>query len=135
MSNSISDGLFDQSGLVLGDLQDIWDGTYHLPVIYVNSTGTSSTGGPTPETATSLDNALEHIIDGGKIIFTTDYEVTNNTLENKNITLTSTNNATIKRNKTNSNKYLFILHYTFINKYILSTFFTFPSICIFSNFK
>lgn len=107
LSNYLSEGLFKDSGLVLGDLQDIWDGTYRLPVIYVNSTGTSSTGGASPETATSLDNALDHLIDGGKIIFTTDYTVEDMVnLTNRTLTLTSNNASSIR--KGSDGKYLFI---------------------------
>lgn len=108
LSNYLSEGLFKDSGLVLGDLQDIWDGTYRLPVIYVNNTGTNKTGGASPETATSLDNALDHLIDGGKIIFTTNYDIDDMVnLTNRNLTLTSNNSSSIIR-KGSTGKYLFI---------------------------
>jgi len=109
LNNPVSKGLFKYSGLDLGELQDVWDGTYHLSVIYVNNTGTSSTAGSSPETATSLDNALDHLIDGGKIIFTTDYTVEDMVnLTNRNLTLTSNNSSSIIR-KGSDGKYLFIL--------------------------
>ena len=108
LNNYLSEGLFKDSNLDLGDLQDIWDGTYRLPVIYVNNTGTSRTGGASPETATSLDNALDHLIDGGKIIFTTDYTLEDMVnLTNRTLTLTSNNSSSIIR-KDSTGKYLFI---------------------------
>ena len=106
LNNYLSEGLFKDSNLDLGDLQDIWDGTYRLPVIYVNNTGTSSTGGASPETATSLDNALDHLIDGGKIIFTTNYDIDDMVnLTNRTLTLTSNNASSIR--KGSDGKYLF----------------------------
>jgi len=107
LSNYLSEGLFKDSNLDLGDLQDIWDGTYRLPVIYVNNTGTNKTGGASPETATSLDNALDHLIDGGKIILTTNYDIDDMVnLTNRTLTLTSNNSSSIIR-KDSTGKYLF----------------------------
>ena len=98
---------FKYNDLNLVGLNDVYDGALYLKTIYVNQTGNPYNYGRTPDEATTLTHALDYIIEGGRIIFTTDYTI--NATEAYKL-----NNRTIifvgNRTKLNSDKkYLFIL--------------------------
>ena len=98
---------FKYKDLDLVGLNDVYDGGIYLKTIYVNNTGDQSSYGRTPDEATTLTHALHYLIDGGRIIFTTDYTI--NATEAYKL-----NNRTIifvgNRTKLNRNeKYLFII--------------------------
>ena len=76
-------------------------------VYYVSNTG-GGTGLTWGNDATTLDYALSHVFEGGKIIFSQDtYEFENVITISKNIALVG-NQTTLKRKNGMANKYLFI---------------------------
>ena len=98
LEDRMQSGNFVYSGLNLMGANDVWDGvTYYLSTIYVNSTADNSTCGTTPETATSFENSIIHILNEGKIIFADEtYTIDQVNLANRTIALIG-NGATIKR--------------------------------------
>ena len=70
LGSRMSSGNFIYSGLNMVGANDVWDGlTYYLSTIYVNSTADDSSCGTSPETATSFENSIIHILNEGRIIF------------------------------------------------------------------
>ncbi len=82
-------------------------GNYTSDVLYISPNGDSSATGLTTGLATTLDHAIEHISNGGKIIAVgSDDTFTYNTItfnNNANVTIVGNN----KKFKTTDGKYLF----------------------------
>ena len=97
---------FKYKDLDLVGLNDVYDGGIYLKTIYVNNTGDQSSYGRTPDEATTLTHALDYLIEGGRIIFTTDYLISTETLNLNNRTIIFVGNRT-KLNR--EGKYLFII--------------------------
>lgn len=106
--NNPKNEVLTYTNLNLVDKNDIYDGNYYLNTIYISSDGSSTAWGRDSSEATTLDNAVNHILDNGKIIVTDnsgDFTL-NQTFNNlTNVTIIGNNK---KFNKNPDNKYLFI---------------------------
>ena len=105
--NNPKNEVLDYNNINLMGHNDIYDGMYYLSTIYISSNGDPTLWGRSPDEATTLDNAVKHILDNGKIIVIeeSDMFILNQTFNNlTNVTIVGNGK---KFKTTEGDKYLF----------------------------